>query len=808
MEKNDLTHVFPFVNDQMVKFPELFLRYSSLSEYDLKKDWQEFKAGCSSFDVWRILRVFRQSRLALIGRLDMELSIDQHGLALSLVSQLADLMINEAYQFVLRDMQEKFGKLYTQQHQPMDLCVYSLGKLGAYELNYSSDVDLVFVFDEDGYSDGDRQLSAHQWCERFGRRLIQLLDSVTVDGFVYRVDMRLRPFGSAGALVISKEAFFHYLHNEGREWERLAWMRARLICGKHMKQTVFLNEMNAFIYRRHLDYHILSALSDIRQDMSQQAQKSPGNIKYGEGGIREIEFIVQSMQLVFGGRQPVLQGHLFSKQLIILYDHKLLSHQDYEMISNAWFFHRKLENLCQLRNDLSTHVIPEDSQFIRVLSKIMGCPESLVGQYQRHCNNVAGLFNDFFKPFQKEYEKNSSPEIKRFVDNATLKRASQSVKEIVHSLSKKVINLTNDSVVLDNCAALLKGINGRPSYLMMLDKEPLLLERLLDLLSSHDYFGQVLNRHPLLLELLFEHYSIDRKFVYDQLSEIWEKTPWQSLDEEAWLENIRVFQQSIQFLLMKHYCEKNMSVAEVAEKTTDLAVFIINKVINKCWNEVNAKLPDSQVHKNTLVVIGYGSIANKKMHLKSDVDLVFLYDILQPDSVQMAFLHRWVRRVIHYLSVNTYHGDLYQVDMQLRPNGHSGALLSGLKEFERYQYNQAWVWEHLALVKSMVLYGQVDQVDWFESFRLTVLNKKRNEEDVRSDLKKIVERMGASVKTHQYEFDLLIFILLHTYDFPYLSKPRYWKDLIDCIEKNNLVDVNLVQKWFGYYNNLLQSNWQ
>ncbi|WP_395374293.1 nucleotidyltransferase domain-containing protein [Marinicella sp. W31] len=795
---------FPFVYKHMEKAPELFARYQALEDYDLAEDWRQFSQQNTHADTYALLRQFRQSRMALIGHLDWQLDVNQHLISMHLVSALADLLVQQAYDSVFEQMCDRYGELQTADGQRIELCVYALGKLGALELNYSSDIDLVFVYDAEGESVGGKQLSAMQWCDRFGRKLIHLLETVTADGFVYRVDMRLRPFGSAGPLAVSREAFFYYLHQEGREWERMAWMRARLICGQHLDEEKFATRLRGFIYRRHLDYTILSALNDIKSEMSRQAKTATHDLKFGPGGIREIEFVVQSLQLIFGGRHTQVQGHAFSQQMQQLVASGFLDQESYSALSDGWWFLRRLENLCQLQQDQSVHELPTETQSLQGLAVIMGCSDSaeLSQALSTHQQAVEMVFKDLFEQFQSapDVSDNDMQQVEALMQAAVSNRIDAAGREIVKKLCLKIVHLNKDPIVQGHVGQLIRAINRRPSYLMMLNQEPLVLERLLYLFATHDYFVRVLIQHPLLLELLFEQHALEEFTSVAVLKRRWRRQQPELLDEESWLESIRVFQQSVLFQIMQAYCEEKLDATQASQVITELAILVISEVINKCYVDVQGKVGDVGIKPDDLVVIAYGSLATQTMHPNSDVDLVFLFDVPQLKSEQYAFLQKWIRRVIHTLTAKTYHGLLYDIDMRLRPNGQSGALLSGLDEFERYQLEQAWTWEHAALIKTRAIYAREDQRQWFDQARHNILARPVDAEKVDADLVEIADRMQAELhKDQNMEFAVLGQVLKHAAQYPDLLSTTHWSPLIALLKEYACTDAITAEQWLAYF---------
>jgi glutamate-ammonia-ligase adenylyltransferase len=775
---------FPFIERHWPQIQELSGQYPNPTDYDVAADWQQFTRTHATWDVFRTLRVFRASRLAWLAYTDIGRPVEQHPEVMQTVSVLADWLIHQAHNDSQHWMQERHGRVINAQGQTVQLMVFALGKLGTCELNYSSDIDLVFVYPDEGMSDGPRSLDAAHYFMRQGQRLIKLLDHVTTDGRVYQVDMRLRPFGSAAPLACSAASLHQYLVNEGRTWERFAWMRGRPVCGEPADQQQVLDALNGFIYRRHLDYSVFDSLARIKSDISRELDVDPGDLKLGTGGIRHIEFIVQSLQLVFGGRNPSLQGVSIQPLFERLAAAGKLSAADSQRLSMAWLWLRKTENACQMMADQGTHQLPADPTRGQHLAQAMGL-DSLPQLHEllhHHRGNVSELMAGMFQQ-PGEHNRLSTDGQQQL---ATLlvqfnwdNMASDTAAKVRELLEKTVCMTTLETG--QRFVDLVRAIIRRPGYLLMLLKEEGIHAQVLKLLSARTYFSEVLVRYPALLEQLFEQQAAIGLSA-DEWAEIW--TDKDHLDEEQWMEHCRYFKLQQQFNLMRAHNDGLINETELRSGLTGLAECLLSVVLLRSWQETQDKMPCAGIRVSDLMVIAYGSMAMRQMHVHSDLDLVFVLDLDEPAAVERQFMQRWIRRLSHHLISPMYHGVLYEMDLQLRPNGQSGSLVTTRHEFARYQRQDAWIWEHAAMVKSRLVIGDQDQKDWHRSLRADILCRQRDPDEVDRELQNMAAKLEQwhGNKPHQEEFSLLAGVLKHAHQYPRLVELSHLQQIKDELQ--------------------------
>jgi glutamate-ammonia-ligase adenylyltransferase len=760
------SNLSPFVNKQFKQTPELINLTSK--KLDLTQDWLKFKESNSFLDIFTLLRKYRQSRLALIAAQDLNTKQPEETIyTLKQTSQLAKICITHAYDIAVKELTLKFGLVVDDNNQLQSFIIFALGKLGGNELNYSSDVDLVFCFSGNGYSNGKKSIDSSSYFQKLGRRIIQILDSTTKDGIVYRVDMRLRPFGSAAPLVCSMSNLTDYLESEGRDWERYAWLRASFVAGDISIAKQILESIQPFIYRKYIDYNVFESLRQIKEQITRNQANDKENLKLGEGGIREIEFIVQTLQLTFAGRNNLLRGNDLWQQMHNLKSFKHLSVKELQQLTVAWLFLRKLENLCQIIEDKDTHHLPENCENI---AYYMNCSngKNLLNQLTIHRKNVHHIFQELFLSNQKKQLtpiKNSK--IQQLKDEISQKNYPKSNKHKIYAALDAIIPILekheNIDVIIHRYKKIIDAISKRSSYLSMLIESPLTLEKLIQQISYSDFFSQMIVKTPSLLEILFDGIEKNDFNIEKQWHNFLQKH--NSDDEELYLEILCQFKQTIQFKAIIAYIENINDALVTSEILSNLAEYILELVITQAWKHVQKSFP-SNLKVDDLVIIAYGSLATKSMHLNSDFDIVFVLN-LDINDENHKFIMRWVKRIIHLLSINSYSGNLYQLDTQLRPNGKSGAVIVSKTSFHSYLLNEAWIWEHAALIKSRTVYATKDQKKWFSELRKKALCQEREPNLIERELKNMAKKLKQlSHKDHQKEFEILGNILNKAYNDP------------------------------------------
>ncbi len=767
----------PFVDNQFKK-TTILNNLLNNKDFDLDLDWQTFKNDHQHSDIFALCRHYRQSRLALIAARDMQFTNpEEHINTMRLTSQLANLLITHVYQFAMNEASTKYGVVVNEEGKQQDFIIFTLGKLGGHELNYSSDVDLIFCYTGPGISNGPKSIDAQEYFQKIGRRIIQILDSVTMDGRVYRVDMRLRPFGSAAPLVCSAQHLHNYLETEGRDWERYAWLRASFIANNQVIVRSLLKYIEPFIYRKYLDYTIFESLRQIKAQIIRMQSEDLDNLKLGIGGIREIEFIIQTLQLTFGGRNKQLRGNDLWQQMHRLNQYGHLNQVDYDELAPAWLFLRKLENLCQIIEDHDTHHLPSS------IDKLAECmhfsdEQALLACLHKHKRNVHRIFTHMFlenKTTQHNHRNSHIQKIKDEISQRSFPKTSKhkiyaALDALVPYLENQSENNNHDTIVIDRYQQVISAISKRPSYLSMLIESPLILSRLVQQIKHSQYFSQSIAKNPSLLEVLFDEIDKNDFNIQQQWRLYCQKLIFE--DVEHFLEALCQFKQHMQFKAIMAYIDNIHNACETQNILTELAEHILSLVIKQAWQET-IKNTTPQIQTDDLIVIAYGSLAMSNMHLNSDFDVVFILNQTINDD-NHRFIMRWIKRIILLLSIPTYSGSLYQLDTQLRPNGKSGATVISQNNFENYQKHEAWTWEHAALIKSRAVYASTKQKQWFINLRENILCKERDHDKVDQDLNNMADKLNQmGRKNHQCEFDYLGHILKNAHTEPELIQAIY-----------------------------------
>ncbi|MCL2297156.1 MAG: bifunctional [glutamate--ammonia ligase]-adenylyl-L-tyrosine phosphorylase/[glutamate--ammonia-ligase] adenylyltransferase [Proteobacteria bacterium] len=706
-----------------------------------------------------------------------------------------------------------------------------MGKLGGDELNVSSDIDLVFLYPEEGETDGARPLSNHEFFVRLGQRVIAALDEVTADGFVFRVDMRLRPYGESAPLAVSFDALEHYLTAQGRMWERYAWLKAQPLTGSHHDD---LHQLIApFVYRKYLDFDAYEGLRDVREQIRTQG-KTRGyahNIKLGSGGIRDIEFIAQALQIVRGGRLPVLQLRGTRAALRALGERGLLPNDAVDELLTAYDFLRRVEHRLQYRDDLATQTLPDDEASRTALAHSMNFASLAAFQeaLDAHRQSVVHRFETLLgydalssalavptRPtstdtgFSWENPEASAVlrqtlaarqfadpdaiaerivrtrESKRYaaLPERSRQRFDALTQQLIDiaSVSTSAATTTNtiDTLFL-RLFTLLETISRRSAYLALLSEHPQTLPTLARLLAASSWAADYLNRHPILLdELLSPRILLAEPDWLAWRDELTQLLDAHSGDTERQMDELRHFQHAQTFRLLAQDLAGQLTVERLADHLTALADLILEMALAHCWRTL---MPEDTPPPR-FAIIGYGKLGSKEMSYGSDLDLVFLYEVGDDGDEAVARYTRLAQRMNTWLTSTTAAGHLYTTDLRLRPDGSSGLLVSRWDAFVRYQREKAWTFEHQALTRARFIAGDSELGAAFMRERAALLQQPRNIETLRRDIIAMRERMSEErpnpsalfdVKHGRggmvdIEFIVQFLVLAHAHRFPTLTR--------------------------------------
>lgn len=712
------------------------------------------------------------------------------------MSEFADFVVQTHLNELMQDMVSKHGlPIGEESGTQQELIVVGMGKLGGLELNVSSDIDLIFCYNEDGETqakDEQRSLSNHEFFSRIGKKLIAAISEITEDGFSFRVDMALRPNGNSGPLVASLGMLEDYFLVQGREWERYAWVKARAITGKADDIAALEKIVFPFVYRRYLDYGVIDSLRNmhqqIRAEVIRQETRHPNrgiNVKLGRGGIREIEFLAQVFQLIRGGREAILRDRSTRITLNTLADKGILDKAVVEQLQHAYAFLRNVEHRLQYLDDAQTHTFPANTDDGDRVAQMMGYANltELNHQLIPHMQFVAEQFDAIFKE-KTEQESESlttstlgDPEsletIKQHLDQLGLqeieviaKRLSNTwqstkVQALSETSQQKMASVINSALkiiavqkegqadTLHRLINFIERITRRTAYLSLLNEFPHALERVIRMMQASDWAAQFLNRHPILLDELLDesvlHQAPDWLTFSNELQVALQHADG---DIEAQLDLLREMHHVMLFRLLAQDLEGKVSVEHLADELSRLADIIVEAVVNAVWKTIASRHRD----KPQFAVIAYGKLGGKELSYASDLDIIFLYD--DDDQDAPANYAKLAQRFITWMTTHTSAGVLFDIDIALRPDGASGLMVSSLQAFERYQEKSAWLWEHQALTRARFCAGDTAIGKQFEAIRERVLRLEREPDKLAQEVVNMRKKMRDANLNRSDLFDL------------------------------------------------------
>lgn len=722
------------------------------------------------------------------------------------LSDLADASIDLAYQWLYtRQCATSGTPIGARSGEPQHLVVLGMGKLGAHELNLSSDIDLIFAYPEGGETQGVRRpLDNQEFFIRLGQKLIKALDAITNDGFVFRVDMRLRPYGSSGPLVYSFSAMEQYYQDQGRDWERYAMIKARVVAGDPVAGERLQQVLRPFVYRRYLDFSAIEALRSMKQLIQQEVRRKgmSENIKLGAGGIREVEFIAQAFQLIHGGRDLSLQERALQRVLSTLEGQGYLPPLVVSELREGYCFLRYLEHALQALADRQTQMLPDGDSERERIAFIMGFEnwEALMVRLGEWRSKVDYHFRQVIADPEEENTARKtigeewlplwqgaldSDAARQHLSDCGFQDAaaawhrleglkSSSPVRAMQRMSRErldafmprllcaVIEREDADLVLERVLPLIEAVARRSAYLVLLTENPGALSRLLTLCASSPWIAGQIARYPLLLDELLNEgrlYSPPGKAeLVAELRERLTRIPEDDLEQQ--MEALRHFKLAHGLRVAASEIAGSLPLMKVSDYLTWLAEAILDQVLQLSWRQVTQKhgfpvrADGRTVTEPEFVIVGYGKVGGIELGHGSDLDLVFVHngDQMQEtdgekpiDSAQLYT--RMGQRIIHMITANTASGPLYEVDMRLRPSGVSGLLASSLTSFERYQENEAWTWEHQALVRARKLVGCNRVAARFEEIRANVLARVRDNATLRGEVGEMRSKMRANLGT-------------------------------------------------------------
>lgn len=760
----------------------------------------------------RLARQFRQREFLRLAWRDLNAEVELNEVMEGL-SNFADGVIDGALGWLYRAALQEWGvPRAASSGAPQQLVVLGLGKLGGDELNFSSDVDLMFAYDEEGETSGGRrgQLSNQEFFLRLGRALIGVLSEATEDGFVFRVDMRLRPNGNSGPLALSFDAMEHYYQTHGREWERYALIKARVVAGDRTGGAGLLARLKPFVFRKYIDFGALEAIRDLKVSIEHEVARKgiEDNIKLGAGGIREIEFIGQAQQLVRGGRDPAFQRRGIRSALALARDRGYLPAQPAADLDAAYVFLRRLEHRLQMLADRQTHSLPSDPCERARIAYAMGFPDwgACAQTLAHHRRRVREQFDQAFV----------SPQGERAASDALSSVWLQTADEPSSARALHAVGFAEADVVparallaglhagaayasfssqgrarmdrlmplllgaagraphplqtLERLVRLLEAIGRRSAYLALLVENPMALSQLVKLCAASGWIADWISLHPVLLDELLDpaalYVPLARGQLEDELRERLAELPEDDL--EARMEALREFRHSHVLRVAAADIATDVSPEQVRIHLCDIAEVTVAESLVLAQRDLIRKhgrpggLRDEGMG---FAVIAYGKLGSWELGYASDLDLIFLFDTGADGGMtdgarpvpNELFFARLGQRLIHVLTARTPAGILYPVDMRLRPSGQAGPLVTQIEAFQRYQLQQAWVWEHQALVRARFVAGDARVGQAFAAVRQEVLCRYRDPVALRAE----VVQMRARMRDAQPPHDVAVFDLKH-----------------------------------------------
>lgn len=759
-------------------------------------DWLPPRLDDANFAQWGVLlRRYRYANSARIIYRDV-LGLDSIDDTLRRQTVLADVCLQTALVALEQRMFAQHGEVIgATSGARVGLVVFGLGKLGGEALNFSSDIDLIIGYEENGESNGARALSAEPYFTRLSKQLIKLLDEVTAEGFVFRVDMRLRPFGQSGRLVWSFPAMETYYQREGRDWERYAWQKARVIAGDFPAGAEFLKLLRPFVYRRYLDFSALEGVRTMKDSIQQEvARKDRGDdIKLGPGGIREVEFLVQALQLIRGGREPLLRTARFHDALNALVETHQLDADTAASLRNAYRYLRIVENRVQMLRDEQTHLLPSNESDRSRVARGMGYDgwSALLDDLDPVRAVVQQEFNGLMAPQEqpetpddlKQYW-NALPDggegsvlgakgfrdaraadtaLRDFARGPAVRQLSSAAKarlDRVMPLMLEASGHTADpNVTLRRLLSLMQAILRRSVYIALLDEQPSALKRLVDVVTESALMSERLTLHPMLLDELLDSRVVGLGVEHDEFAASVAAIACDG-DIEAGLAQLNELRQIASFRVAMAFRDGRQNALQTTEQLAWIAQSCVAKVVE--WVEAEMREAHGDVPGGAFAVIGYGSVGAQELSFGSDLDLVFLYDAA-PNAMSDGaramdagrYYARVAQKVVSYLGVQTAAGRLFEVDMRLRPDGAKGLLVSTTHSFSTYQRERAWTWEHQALVRARALCGDAKLTDAFDEVRREILQRPRDTDALRNDIIDMRRKMRQELnRSNATQFDL------------------------------------------------------
>ncbi|MGR8951856.1 MAG: bifunctional [glutamate--ammonia ligase]-adenylyl-L-tyrosine phosphorylase/[glutamate--ammonia-ligase] adenylyltransferase [Gammaproteobacteria bacterium] len=796
-----------FVAEQCIQRPAMLIDLVASGDLTRIYDDQRYreKLGAlgvaSESELMSALRQFRRREMVRIAWRDLA-GWSGLGETLRDLSLLAEACIQYALDFLYRQATEKRGTPVQQDGRPMQMIVLGMGKLGGYELNYSSDIDLIFAFPEEGVLPDRKETSYGEFFTRLCQSLVRVLDEITVDGFVFRTDIRLRPFGDSGAVIMTFDGMENYYLTQAREWERYAMIKARQVAGDFEAGKQLMDMLNPFVYRRYLDYGAFEELRSLKQQITQELKRKDRmeNVKLGPGGIREIEFIGQAFQLIRGGKEKSLQIRGIQDVLKRLGELHLMTSEDVDQLQRAYEFLRVVENHIQEYQDKQTHDLPTTPEARAALAYSLGFADwnAFKAELDRVRNAVHEVFGQVFSLTKQEQNRDigsliwqgggdqgegfkalgfADPEaaigdLNAFRDSPAVRHLTAKGAGVLDRLMPQLFEALREvhkpDPVFRRVLDIFAAVAGRTVYLALLSENPQALALLMRLAAASPWICRYLAQYPVVFDELIDPRSLfaplAKQDLAEQLNRLLQAVEVEELEQMMIL--LRQFKQQQVLKVMAADLMGVIPLMVVSDYLTYIAESIVEKVVERAWLALvqkHGRPPDSESGRCGFAVIGLGKFGGIELGYGSDLDLVFIYDCQDGNAptdgdkpiATTQFYGRLGLRVRHILDTRMLSGVLYEVDMRLRPNGDSGVLVCHINGYEDYQKNLAWTWEHQALVRGRFIAGDPRLKQKFEAVRHRVLSLPRDAGALKTEVRDMREKMRAALATTDAgKFDL------------------------------------------------------
>ena len=803
----------PFVTRLFAKDAQLMCDLlNNLHKDYLIEDMRDYLNQQTFFDETALKQQLRRLRQQVLARLIVR---DLNGLAdfnevVQATSALAEVTIQQAITFHTQQLQPLYGTPKSAAEETQSLIVVGMGKLGGVELNVSSDIDLIFAYEQEGQTDGVQVISNQEYFTKLGKKLIAALDDVTEDGFVFRVDMRLRPFGSEGVLVSSVDALEDYYQNYGREWERYAWIKGRVVAGSDKALTRVLKP---FVFRKYLDFNAYASMRDLKVQIQRDVMRRglEDNIKLGRGGIREVEFIAQVFQLIRGGQDTDLQIKPTLQVLQLLGLQRVLPQTVVAQLIEGYIYLRNVEHRLMYIDDQQTQDLPKSEASRERLVWMMNMESwaDFLAQLNHHRAIIQAHFDATFsdsghqdflqetaiwqgtaaqsvaiehlsalgfaepaESFQRLHALHASSRYQQLPEQSKF-RFDKLMPLVMHQSAQT----STPDIALLRAINLLESICRRASYLALLTEFPESLQLVIKLCAASPWLAQYLTAHPILLDELLDTQSLyDAPDFVAMQAELTKKMLALEGDTEAQMDTMRHYKNAAVLRFAAQDVGGLLALETLSDYLSALAELILKVSLQTIWPTLKFKHQDTP----QFAIIGYGKLGGKELGYVSDLDIIFLYEDAHPEAAEIYA--RFAQRINNWFNSLTNAGLLYETDLQLRPDGNSGLLVSSVQAFEEYQLHKAWVWEHQAISRARFVAGDAQVGARFSAIRQQVMLQARDQATLKHEVVQMREKMRAShpakpgvfdVKHDKggiidVEFTVQYLVLLHAHEYTQL----------------------------------------